>query len=120
VPDLYPVLVDGFEAMGLTMAQPVVVKYGRVAVADQIGHISGAKVAINLLGERPGLSCATGLSAYITYAPNPATTISSDRTVVSNIHPSGTPAVEAGAFIVKVVERILKHGVSGVRLQALG
>jgi len=120
VPDLYPVLLDGFAALGLTLARPVIVQYGRVAVADQIGHIAGAKVAINLIGERPGLSCATGLSAYITYGPNPATTISSDRTVVSNIHPRGTPAVEAGAFIVKVVDRILKNKVSGVRLQALG
>jgi ethanolamine ammonia-lyase small subunit len=120
LPDIYPVLLDGFTSSGLSLAKPVIVQYGRVAVADQIGHIAGAKIAINLIGERPGLTCATGLSAYITYAPNPATTISSDRTVVSNIHAGGTPAVEAGAFIVKVVGRILQHKVSGVRLQALG
>jgi ethanolamine ammonia-lyase small subunit len=120
VPDLYPVLVDGFADLELTLARPVIVHFGRVAVADQIAHLAGAKIAINLIGERPGLSCATGLSAYITYNPNPQTTISSDRTVVSNIHNGGTPAVEAGAFIVKVVERILQSKVSGVKLQALG
>jgi ethanolamine ammonia-lyase small subunit len=119
VPDLYPMLVAGFEGLGLRLSKPVIVHYGRVAVADQIGHAVGAKVAINLIGERPGLSCARGLSAYITYNPNPKTTISSDRTVVSNIHSGGTPAVEAGAFIVKVVERILQKQVSGVKLQAL-
>ena len=119
VPDLYPMLVDGFEGSGRSLSKPVIVHFGRVAVADQIGHAVRAKVAINLIGERPGLSSARGLSAYITYNPNPKTTISSDRTVVSNIHCGGTPAVEAGAFIVKVVERILQKQVSGVKLQAL-
>ena len=119
VPDLYPMLVDGFNAAAIKIGRPVVVQYGRVAVADQIGCATGARVAINLIGERPGLSCAKGLSAYITYDPNPQTTISSDRTVISNIHSGGTPAVEAGAFIVKVVTRILALKVSGVKLQAL-
>lgn len=120
LPDLYPMLVEGFEAAGVSISKPVIVQFGRVAVADQIGHEAGARVALNLIGERPGLSSARSLSAYITYNPNPQTTISSDRTVVSNIHVGGTPAVEAGAFIVKVVERILKERVSGVKLQALG
>ncbi|MBU6450857.1 MAG: ethanolamine ammonia-lyase subunit EutC [Cyanobacteria bacterium REEB67] len=120
LPDLYPMLLDGFEGLHISLSSPVMVQWGRVAVADQIAHAAPAKVAINLIGERPGLSCAKGLSAYITFNPNPATTISSDRTVISNIHDGGTPAIEAGAFIVKVVQRILKEGVSGVRLQALG
>jgi ethanolamine ammonia-lyase small subunit len=117
-PNLYPMLVDGFEDLGLTLAPPVVVRYGRVAVADQIAHAVKASLAINLLGERPGLSCAVGLSAYLTYNPNPKTTISSDRTVVSNIHDAGTPAIEAGAFIVKVAARILSLKISGVKLQS--
>ena len=119
VPDLYPMLLDGFADAGISVSPTVIVHHGRVAVGDQIGHIFKTKTVINLIGERPGLSCATGLSAYITYNPNPQTTISSDRTVVSNIHPGGTPAVEAGAFIVKVVQRILAARVSGVRLQAI-
>jgi ethanolamine ammonia-lyase small subunit len=120
LPDLYPMLLDGFEELHISLSPPVMVQWGRVAVADQIAHAAPARVAINLIGERPGLSCARGLSAYITFNPNPVTTISSDRTVISNIHDGGTPAIEAGAFIVKVVQRILKEGLSGVRLQALG
>jgi len=119
LPDLYPMLLDGFSPANISVSPLVIVHHGRVAIGDQIAHLAGAKVAINLIGERPGLSCATGLSAYITYNPNPQTTISSDRTVVSNIHAGGTPAVEAGAFIVKVVERILAVKVSGVKLQAI-
>jgi len=120
VSDLYPMLIDGFDSLNLRTGPPVIVRFGRVAVADQIGQLFRAKVVINLIGERPGLSCARGLSAYITYNPHIEKTISSDRTVVSNIHTGGTPPVEAGAFIVKIVERILEKGVSGVRLQALG
>lgn len=117
--DLYPMLIDGFAQENISLGKAVVVRQGRVVVADQIAHALGAKVAINLIGERPGLSSAQSLSAYITYNPGPQT-ISSDRTVVSNIHSHGTPAVEAGAFIVKCTRRILDLKASGVKLQLLG
>ena len=119
LPDLYPMLLDGFAQAGISTGTGLIVKQGRVAIADQIAHGAGAKVALNLIGERPGLSTASSLSAYITYMPGPQT-ISSDRTVISNIHKGGTPAVEAGAFIVKTIARILEKKASGVRLQALG
>jgi ethanolamine ammonia-lyase small subunit len=118
VPDLLPMLEHGFDIENISFGRPVVVNFGRVAVADSIVSSLGATIGINLIGERPGLSSAQSLSAYITYKPGPHT-ISSDRTVVSNIHTQGTPAVEAGAFIVKLVLRIMKHKLSGVRLQQL-
>jgi len=56
------------------------------------------------------------MSAYITY--NPHTGVSeSARTVVSNIHAQGTPAVEAGAFVAELIGKILERKVSGVELQ---
>jgi ethanolamine ammonia-lyase small subunit len=119
VPDLLAMLKIGFAQEGITMGTPVVVRYGRVAIADQIGEALNARVALNLIGERPGLSSDKSLSAYITYNPGDST-ISSDRTVVSNIHSQGTPPVEAGAYIVQLVKRILTEKVSGVRLQQLG
>jgi ethanolamine ammonia-lyase small subunit len=118
VPDLLSMLEHGFENENISCGRPVVVNFGRVAVADPIVCSLGATIGINLIGERPGLSSAESLSAYITYKPGKHT-ISSDRTVVSNIHSQGTPAVEAGAFIVKLVLRIMKHKLSGVRLQQL-
>ncbi len=117
--DLLPMLEYGFALSKINIGQIVIAKYARVAIADQIAHGLKAKVALNLIGERPGLSCASGLSAYITYNPGPHT-VSSDRTVVSNIHKGGTPPTEAGAFIVKTIERILDKKVSGVKLQQLG
>ncbi len=119
IPDLLPMIEDGLQLEGISYGTLVIAHLGRVAVADQISHVLGAKVALNLIGERPGLSSAVGLSAYITYNPGPHT-ISSDRTVVSNIHDGGTPPAEAGAFIVQLIKRILEHKVSGVKLQQLG
>jgi ethanolamine ammonia-lyase small subunit len=39
------------------------------------------------------------------------------RTLVSNIHRNGTPAVEAGAYIADIIKRILKEQKSGVDLK---
>lgn len=115
--DLLPSLQMGLRQSGLSSGCPVVVLLGRVAIGDQIAERLRARTVVNLIGERPGLS-AIGLSAYITFNPG-AHTISSDRTVVSNIHKHGTPPVEAGAYIVQLIKRIIECGASGVRLQQL-
>ena len=46
--------------------------------------------------------------------------LESTRTVVSNIHDGGTPAVEAGAHIAQLIETILRRKVSGVGLHLEG
>lgn len=114
--DLLPIIHDGLELAGLSYGTPIVVRFGRVAVGDQIAHHLTARLVINLIGERPGLSTDESLSAYITLNPGPQT-ISSDRTVVSNIHRGGTPPLEAAAYVVQRVKTIFKYGLSGVRLQ---
>ncbi len=116
VMDLLPILQDGLKLEKFSTGTPVIVRLGRVAAADAIAEKLEAKLVINLIGERPGLSSAESLSAYITYNPG-RHTISSDRTVVSNIHKHGTPPLEAGAYIVQLVKRIFKLKVSGVKLQ---
>ena len=74
----------------------------------------GAGVCI-LVGERPGLVTAESMSAYITYGPHTGIP-ESKRTVVSNIHRQGTPAVEAGAHIAQLLMKILEAKASGVDL----
>lgn len=118
VSDLLPMIEDGLRLHKISFGLPIFVRYARVAVGDQLGFTLNAKLVVNLIGERPGLSSSKGLSAYITYHPSPQT-ISSDRTVVSNIHDRGTPPVEAGAYIVKLIKTILERKVSGVQLQKL-
>lgn len=118
IEELLPMIEEGLRIENIASGNPVIVRYGRVAIADQISHVLSARLAINLIGERPGLSSAAGMSAYLTYNPGPQT-ISSDRTVVSNIHDRGTPPVEAGAYIVHLAKTILEKKVSGVQLQKI-
>ena len=55
------------------------------------------------------------MSAYIGYNPR-AGMLESERTVVSNIHKGGTPAVEAGAHLATLLKKILDAKASGVNL----
>ena len=56
------------------------------------------------------------MSAYITYGAYVGIP-ESKRTVVSNIHQHGIQPVEAGAYLVELLERILNEQKSGVDLQ---
>ncbi|MEZ4545718.1 MAG: ethanolamine ammonia-lyase light chain EutC [Cyanobacteriota/Melainabacteria group bacterium] len=65
VPVTPPLLQDGRELSGLLHIWKACSALCRVAVADQVGEILQARVVVNLIGERPGLSSGVGLSAYI-------------------------------------------------------
>ena len=107
---------DGLKLRGIETEKPIFVRYCRVGAGDAIGDITGCELVCMLVGERPGLVTDKSMSAYITYRPHTGVSESS-RTVVSNIHAQGTPAVEAGAHIAGLLETILKKKVSGVALQ---
>ena len=68
-----------------------------------------------LVGERPGLVTAESMSCYLTYKPHVGIP-ESKRTVVSNIHKQGTPAVEAGAHIASLILTMLEKKASGIDL----
>ena len=110
---------DGLKARGIETGQAVFVRYCRVGAGDAIGSITGCQLVCMLVGERPGLVTDKSMSAYITYQPRTGVSESS-RTVVSNIHAQGTPAVEAGAHIAQLIDTILKKKVSGVGLHLEG
>ncbi|ADJ16590.1 ethanolamine ammonia-lyase subunit EutC [Halalkalicoccus jeotgali] len=115
VPDLLPTLVQGLEDRGFEVGTPLFVRFGRVDVMDVIGETLGANVVVNLIGERPGLNTAESLSAYLVYDPQPGEP-TAKKSVISNIHADGIPAVEAGAQIVDLVETIYETQASGVDL----
>ena len=106
---------DGLKARGIQTGKDIFVKYCRVGAGDAVGDITGCELVCVLVGERPGLVTDKSMSAYITYQPHTGVSESS-RTVVSNIHAQGTPAVEAGAYIAELIDTILKKKVSGVGL----
>ena len=94
--DCLAAIQDGLKGKGIDMGQPLFVRYCRVGAGDAIGDVTGCQLVCMLVGERPGLVTDKSMSAYITYKPHTGVSESS-RTVVSNIHAQGTPAVEAGA-----------------------
>lgn len=114
--DVLPLLLDGLKAKGVIVGTPFFVKFGRVGAMDHISEILGAKVTCVLLGERPGLATAESMSAYIAYNARVGMP-ESRRTVVSNIHRAGIPAVEAGAYIADLLVTILNAKTSGVELR---
>lgn len=113
--DCMAAIQDGLKGKGIATSQPLFVRYCRVGAGDAIGDVTGCELVCMLVGERPGLVTDKSMSAYITYKPHTGVSESS-RTVVSNIHAQGTPAVEAGAHIAELIDTILKKKVSGVGL----
>ncbi len=106
---------DGLKLRGIETGSPVFVRYCRVGAGDAVGDIVGCQLVCVLVGERPGLVTDKSMSAYLTYQPHTGV-LESSRTVLSNIHAQGTPAVEAGAHIAELIEIILRKKVSGVQL----
>jgi len=113
--DCLAAIRDGLKLRNIDPGTPIFVRYCRVGAGDAIGDVTRCELVCMLVGERPGLVTDKSMSAYITYRPRTGISESS-RTVVSNIHAQGTPAVEAGAHIAGLIETILNRKVSGVGL----
>ena len=113
--DCLAAIRDGLRARGIDTGREIFVRYCRVGAGDAIGDVTGCELVCVLVGERPGLVTDKSMSAYITYHPHTGVSESA-RTVVSNIHAQGTAAVEAGAHIAELIEKILERKVSGVGL----
>lgn len=114
-----PALLESFtgacRARGLTVGVPVVARYARVWLEDEIGELVGAKVAAILLGERPGLGTGDGLSAYLVHDPKIGNT-DGDRNMMSNIHARGTPPEVAGERLAVLARAMVDQKRSGVAL----
>ncbi len=117
--DCLAAIRDGLKLKGIELGQTLFVRYCRVGAGDAVGDVTGCELVCVLVGERPGLVTDKSMSAYITYKPHTGVSESS-RTVVSNIHAQGTPAVEAGAHVAELIDTILKRKVSGVGLHLEG
>lgn len=116
IANVLPMVTDGLKAAGVTVGTTFFVRFGRVAVEDQIAELVGAKVVCIFVGERPGLGTAESMSAYLAYNAHVGMA-EARRTVVSNIHKDGITAVEAGAYLADLVRKILARKASGVELQ---
>jgi len=113
---LLQLLVPMANAAKLRLAPITIIKQGRVAIADEIAHALGAKLSLILIGERPGLSAADSVGAYITYSPKPGLTDES-RNCVSNIRPQGLNSAAAARKIFYIIQEAFRNKLSGVGLK---
>lgn len=98
-------------------APVVIASQARVAIGDEIGHRLGARLVVVLVGERPGLTVADSLGAYITYGPRPGRRDSA-RNCISNIHGQGGLSHEAAARkIAWIARQALKLELTGTGLK---
>lgn len=101
---------------GWTVAPVVIASHARVALSDPIGEALGARMALMLVGERPGLSAADSLGAYLTFGPRPGRS-DADRNCVSNIRDRGLNPSAAVEKLVDLIRRSHELGLSGVGLK---
>jgi ethanolamine ammonia-lyase small subunit len=101
---------------GVEIGPIVVATDARVALGDEIGALLQARMAVMLIGERPGLSAPDSLGVYLTFAPKAGCT-DAMRNCVSNIHASGLSYDEAAFKIAWLVRAGLARGVTGVALK---
>ena len=85
VPTLLPLLEAGARERGWSWGQVFAIRYCRVGILNELGPLIEPRVAILLIGERPGLATAVSLSAYLAFRPRPGDT-DAQRNLVSNIH----------------------------------
>lgn len=98
---------------GLVIAPLVIATQARVALADEVGEALQARLAVSLIGERPGLSSPDSLGAYVTYAPRVGLTDAA-RHCLSNIRPEGLGYEAAAAQLAALIHTALQQQRSGV------
>jgi ethanolamine ammonia-lyase small subunit len=101
---------------GWRLAPICIVRQGRVAIGDEIGEHMGARLAVVLIGERPGLSSPDSLGAYLTWSPSVGRT-DAERNCVSNIRNGGLEPILAAQRIAAIMRAAREQQLTGVKLE---
>jgi ethanolamine ammonia-lyase small subunit len=115
-PELLDRLFAGAAERGWSLGRPFLVRYCRVGVMNDVGELLAPSVVVLLIGERPGLATAEGLSAYMAFRPRPGHT-DADRNLVSNIHARGVSPEEAARRVLALAAQYRTAGRSGVEVK---
>ncbi|MBA1203076.1 ethanolamine ammonia-lyase subunit EutC [Pseudomonas capeferrum] len=101
---------------GWRFAPVALVEQGRVAVADEIGQLLGARMTVMLIGERPGLSSPDSLGVYFTYGPRVGLT-DAYRNCISNVRLEGLSYGMAAHRLLYLMREACRRQLSGVKLK---
>jgi len=103
-------------APDLTVAPIVVAEQARVALADEVAELMRARLAVILIGERPGLSSPDSLGIYLTHGPFRGRA-DADRNCISNVRPEGLSYGAAAFKLAWLINEALRRGVTGIALK---
>lgn len=109
-------LLPLLRGQGLRLGPVVLATQARVALGDEIGALLGARLVLVLIGERPGLSAADSLGAYVTLDPRLGRT-DAERNCVSNIRDAGLVPPRAAATLAWLIGQAFVRGLTGVALK---
>lgn len=101
---------------GWSLSPVVLVEQARVAVADEVGELLGARMVVILIGERPGLSSPDSLGLYFTYAPRVGLT-DAYRNCISNVRLEGLSYGMAAHRLLYLMREACHRKLSGVSLK---
>jgi|SRR5271165_2714900 len=116
VPRLLPLLYEGAKNRGWTVGEVFVIRHCRVGILNEIGELLTPKVAVLLIGERPGLATAESLSAYMAFQPKASDT-DANRNLISNIHARGVGTEQAAQRILNLAASMMTAQRSGCQLR---
>lgn len=116
VPRLMPLLYQSAIKRGWTVGQSFAIRYCRVGILNEIGELLAPTVVVLLIGERPGLTAADSLSAYMAYRPD-STHTDANRNLISNIHARGLSDDDVTDRILQLAELMIMERTSGCNLR---
>jgi ethanolamine ammonia-lyase small subunit len=116
VPQLLPLLHERAKMRNWTVGEIFVIRHCRVGILNEIGGLLGPKVAVLLIGERPGLATSESLSAYMAYQPKTSDT-DANRNLISNIHARGVSIQQAADRILSLAAAMMRTQKSGYQLR---
>lgn len=116
VPPLCVALLARLHARSFIVAPICVVRHARVALMDEVGEKLRARLALILLGERPGLGTPDSLGAYFTFGPKPGRT-DADRNCIPNIRAEGLSPERAAEKLAALLTIARTRQLSGVGLK---